>query len=117
MHNRTLYVFRLRVRAVETAWRGWHGIAVAIVAALAAAAGALVAAVVLLPPPQVLPASVAGLMLAAATTALIAWAAPPEAGRARIMFWDIAGALTAIGVCAALFGETGEAVALLERDR
>jgi membrane protein YdbS with pleckstrin-like domain len=117
MHNRAPDVLRAHAHAVETAWRGWNGIALALVAALAAAAGALVAAVVLLPPSQVLPATVASLMLAAATTALIAWAAPPEAGRARILFWDIAGALTAIGVCAALFGEPGEAVALLERDR
>ena len=33
------------------------------------------------------------------------------------MFWDISGALAVIGLCAALFGEPEQAVALLDRDR
>ena len=58
-----------------------------------------------------------GLVVAAGTMALIALASPPEVGRARLVYWDFAGALTLIGLCAALLGEPEQAVALLERDR
>ena len=94
------------------------GIALALVAAFAAAGGAFVAAIALFPAAQVLPATAMGLILAAAATAAIAWMAPPEVGRARIVFWDIAGALAVIGLCAAaLIGEPEPAVALIERQR
>ena len=55
------------------------------------------------------------LVVAAATFALIAWASPPEVGH-RLVFWDVAGAMTVLGLCAALFGEPEQAVALLDRD-
>jgi hypothetical protein len=76
-----------------------------------------VVATVLLPSSLVFPVTGMGLVLAAGTMALIAWAAPPEAGGARIVLWDFAGALALIGLCAALFGEPEPAVALLERER
>ena len=118
MLNRTLYAASRRSRTGDRASHGWRGIALALVAALAAAAGAFVAAVALFPAAQVWPATVMSLLLAAASTALIAWIAPPEAGGARIVFWDIAGGLAAIGLlCAALLGEPEPAVALLERPR
>ena len=127
MLNRTPYAASRRGRTGDRAshdahgslrQHGWRGIALALVAAFAAAAGAFVTALALLPAAQVWPATVMSLILAAAATALIAWIAPPEAGRARIVFWDIAGVLTVIGLlCAALFGEPEPAVALLERQR
>ena len=59
----------------------------------------------------------AGLMLAAAALAVIAWALPAEVGRSRLVFWDTAGVLALIGLCAALFGEAEQVVALVDRDR
>jgi hypothetical protein len=56
-------------------------------------------------------------VLAAATLALITCAAPTESGNSRLVLWDMSGALAVIGLCAALFGEPEQAVALLERDR
>ena len=97
--------------------RRWHGLVLALVAALTAAAAAFIAALFLVPPVLVFPATAAGLVVAAGTMALIAWVAPPEVGATRLVYWDFAGALTVIGLCAVLFGEPEQAVALLERDR
>jgi hypothetical protein len=97
--------------------RRWHGVAIALSGALAAAASAFVAALFMLPPAMVFPVTGAALVFAAASFALIAWASPPEIGRSRLVFWDISGALAVIGLCAALFGEPEQAVALLDRDR
>ena len=95
---------------------GWPGVAVAAGAAIAAGAAALVAALAMLPSPLVFPVLAAGLILAAAALALMAFAAPPETGRARMVYWDVAGLLTLIGLTAALFGEPEQAVALLSRE-
>jgi uncharacterized membrane protein YfcA len=84
--------------------------------ALAAIAG-FAAAFVLLPPVLVFPVTATGLMLAAVALAIIAWASPAEIGRSRRVFWQTAGALTLIGLCAALFGEAEQVVALIDRDR
>jgi len=97
--------------------RRWHGLALALTGALAAAASAFVAALFLLPAAMVFPVTGAALVFAAASFALIAWASPAEVGASRLVFWDISGALAVIGLCAALFGEPEQAVALLERDR
>ena len=95
----------------------WHGLALALVGALAAAAAAFIAALFLLPPMMVFPVTGAALVFSAASFALIAWASPADIGRSRLVFWDISGALAVIGLCAALFGEPEQAVALLERER
>jgi hypothetical protein len=97
--------------------RGWRGVAVALAAAVAAGIAALAAAHFMLPQSHVFPVVAAGLIVAAATMALIAWGAPREVGAVRTVYWDIAGALTLIGLAAALFGEPEQAVALLERER
>jgi hypothetical protein len=96
--------------------RRWHGLAIALAGALTAGAAALIAALFLVPPPLVFPVTGFALVVAAATFALIAWASPPEAGN-RLVFWDVAGAMTVLGLCAALIGEPEQAVALLDRDR
>lgn len=85
--------------------------------ALAAAAGCFAAAFVLLPPHLILPVTAAGLLLAAATLGLMACIVPPETGAPRLVLWDFAGALSLVGLAAALFGEPEQAIALLERDR
>ena len=96
---------------------GWAGALAAGAGAFAAAAAGFAAALVLLPPAMVFPITALGLLVTAATFALIAWASPPETGPSRLLFWDFSGTLTVIGLCAALFGEPEQAVALLERDR
>jgi hypothetical protein len=94
----------------------WHGLAITLGAAIAAASAALIVALFLLPPAMVFPVTGLALVLAAATFAAIAWASPPEVGN-RLVFWDIAGAMTVLGLCAALLGEPEQAIALIERDR
>jgi hypothetical protein len=96
--------------------RGWLGVAIALGAAVAAATAALVAALAMLPPLLVFPVAATGLILAGAVLALIACAAPPETGRARVFHWDVAGLLALLGLAAALFGEPEQAVALLRRE-
>ena len=97
--------------------RRWHGLALALAGALAAAAAAFVAALFLLPPATVFPVTGSALVFAAASFALIAWASPAETGGSRLVFWDVSGALAVIGLCAALFGQPEQVVALLEPDR
>jgi hypothetical protein len=84
---------------------------------VAATGAGFAAALVLLPPALVLPVTAIGLLLAAATLAALAWLTPGEVGRSRIVFFDIAGALAVIGLCAALLGEPEQAIALIEPDR
>lgn len=116
--SRTLLLhFRANRSRGEQPVRRWPGIAAALTGTIAAAAAAFVTALVLLPASLVFPVTAAGLVLSAGAMALIAWVSPPEIGGARIVYWDIAGALTLIGLCAALFGEPEQAVALLERER
>jgi hypothetical protein len=118
MLNRPSNAAPRRGRAGDRAPHGWRGLVLALAATLAAAGAALIAATALFPAAQVWPATAMSLLLAATATALIAWIAPPEAGVSRIVFWDTAGGLAAIGlVCAALLGEPEPAVALIEPRR
>lgn len=95
--------------------RRWHGLAVALAAALTAGAAALIAALALLPLALVFPVTALALLVAAASFAFIAWISPPEVNN-RLVFWDVAGAMTVLGLVAALFGEPEQAVALFDRD-
>jgi hypothetical protein len=114
-------------REINTVWathlarqrpaRRQHGVVLALGGALTAAAAALVTAVFLVPPPLVFPVTATGLVVAAATMGVLAWGSPGEVGATRLVFWDFAGALTLLGLCAALFGEPEQAAALLERNR
>jgi hypothetical protein len=89
-----------------------------LLGAVAAGVGALVVALVLLPAHAALPLLGAGLTVAAATLVLITLAAPDEVARARVMVWDMAGALLLIGLCAAgLAGEAEPALVLIETER
>ena len=96
--------------------RRWYGLAIALAGATAAAGAALTAALLLLPPSLVFPVTGLALVVAAASFAFIAWISPLEVGN-RLVFWDVAGAMTVLGLCAALIGEPEQAVALLDRDR
>ncbi len=94
--------------------RGWRGVVTAMAAAAVTVAAALIVAAWTLPAPLVLPAVSAAVVLSAATMGAVAWACPPGTG-ITAFYWDVAGALTAVGVCAALFGEPEQIVALLDR--
>ncbi|MEA3057896.1 MAG: hypothetical protein QOF34_711 [Sphingomonadales bacterium] len=96
--------------------RRWHGFAIAMAGAVTAGVAALIAALVLLPPALVFPVTALALLVAAASFAFIAWISPPEVG-SRLVFWDVAGAMTVLGLVAALFGEPEQAAALIETDR
>ena len=95
----------------------WVGVMAAGGGALVAGAGCLAVAVVALPPHLAFPAAGAGLLVAAAVTALGACVTPAGSDSSRLVLWDFAGAVSLIGLAAALFGEPEQAVALLERDR
>lgn len=115
--NRIELLARLRIHRPSGSSTPWMGVLAAGAGALAAGAGCLAVAFAVLPPHLAFPVTGAGLLVAALMTGLIAWASPPETGPSRLVFWDFSGALTVIGLCAALFGEPEQAVALLERDR
>ena len=90
-----------------------HGAAIALTAAVVAAAAAFLTALALLPPALVWPVTGAGLVVAAATMAIIAWISPSGV---RLIFWDFASLLSLFALGAALMGEP-EQLALIERDR
>lgn len=95
--------------------RGLGGIVTALVTALVTGAAVLVTALLMLQPHLVFPVVAAALILSAATMALIALGSPREVGSLRTVYWDIAGAMTLLGFCAALFGEPEQVAALMDR--
>ena len=90
-------------------------VAVALAASLGAVAFAL--AVWMLPRPLVLPAFSVVAVSAAGLLALLAWRLPRPRTAARVTYWDVAGALTFIGVCAALLSDPEQALPLMEMRR
>jgi hypothetical protein len=89
-----------------------------VVAAAIAASGAVGfgGLVWLLPPPLILPAVSASLLVLACGLAVVAWMRP-RVHPARLSYWDIAGAITFIGIAAALLSEPDQALPLLESAR
>jgi hypothetical protein len=63
-----------------------------------------------------LPILSAALILSACVTALVAWASP-QPRPDRLTYWDVTGALTLLGICAALLSEPEQVVPLLEARR
>jgi hypothetical protein len=92
-------------------------IALSVFGVLGATGAAFAAALALLPPLVALPAVGLGLVVAAAMLAVIALTAPVEIGRTRVVFWDIAGALACIGLCACGLAESEPVLALLNQER
>jgi hypothetical protein len=115
--NRAELLARLRTRRPDRPAAPWIGVVAAGSGALAAGAGCLAVALAVLPPHMAFPVTAAGLLVAAAMTSLMACATPAGSAPSRLMLWDFAGALSLIGLAAALFGEPEQAVALLERNR
>ena len=92
---------------------GWSGPTLAATAVALAGASALVWT---LPAPLVLPAIGVLATLAAAAMALVAWLTAQQMTTA-LTYWDIAGALTVVGIFAALLSEPELALPLLEDQR
>ncbi len=83
----------------------------AVVAALSAVA--LTAAATVLPSPLILPLGSTLLLLFACVVALIAVRAPRHEP-SRVSYWDVSGALTLIGIFAALLSDPEHVLPLLE---
>lgn len=70
----------------------------------------------LLPAPLILPAVSALLLAAACAFALLAWRRP-QPHQSQLSYWDLAGAVTFIGIAAALLSEPDQALPLFEATR
>jgi len=96
---------RLNVRrsdAVGPKWvAGFAG--VVLLVAFAAAAGSL-------PRPLVMPTLCFAALAIAAAVALIAWRRPMRRDAQHVTYWDIAGALAFLGMCAATLSEPDQLV-------
>ena len=82
-------------------------------ATLLAGFGAFGLLVLFLPPPLILPAISTLLLAAAGGIALIAWRRP-RPHQSMVSYWDLAGAMTFIGIAAARMSEPDQALPLLE---
>jgi len=100
-------------RATQAAVGGPH-----VLAAATLAGGLATFAVLLwlLPAPLVLPAISALLLAAACAIVLIAWRRP-RPHQSLLSYWDLAGAVTFIGIAAALLSEPDQALPLFEAGR
>lgn len=100
-------------RAAPQATSGPQRLAVAI---LLAGFSAFALLVLFLPPPLIFPAVSTLLLAAAGGIALIAWRRPcPH--QSKLSYWDVAGAVTFIGIAAALLSEPDQALPLFEFSR
>ena len=93
----------------------WNGPQVAAAASAALVAAGLATALLFVPWPLVLPILSAAMIALAAGVALIAWLRKSD--WSGITYWDVAGALTFLGICAALLAEPEHALAVLEGTR
>lgn len=100
----------------RTAPQAINGPQTLALATLLAGFGAFDLLVLFLPPPLILPAISTLLLIVAGGIALIAWRRPcPH--QSLLSYWDLAGAVTFIGIAAALMSEPDQALPLLEASR
>jgi hypothetical protein len=95
----------------------WDGPQVMLAALTVVGAAAAGLSAWMLPVALVLPILSILVIAAAGLTALIAWMRPQRRSSDRITYWDIAGALTFIGLCAALLSDPEQALPLFEARR
>lgn len=100
----------------RTAPQAINGPQTLALATLLAGFGAFGLLVLFLPPPLILPAISTLLLIAAGGIALIAWRRPSP-HQSVLSYWDLAGAVTFIGIAAALMSEPDQALPLLEASR
>lgn len=94
----------------------WSGPTLTATAVSLAGASAIGALALMLSPPLVLPVIGVLATLAAVVVALIAWATAQRMA-AAITYWDVAGALTLIGIVATLLSEPELVLAFLDNQR
>ena len=87
---------------------------VAFAAAVLAAVAALAVATRMLPQDAVWPAVSTLLFAFAALVALVAWRIGQPSEREALSYWDVAGALTLIGICAGALVDPDQLVRLVE---
>jgi hypothetical protein len=87
---------------------------VTFIAAVVTASAALAYATAMLPRDIVLPLVSIVFFVLAALVALVAWRAAQRAEPDRVSYWDVAGALTFIGICAASMVDADQVLRLLE---
>ena len=97
-------------------FRDWSGPTLTAMAVSLAGASALGTMAFTLPPPLVLPAIGVLATLAATAIALIAWTTARRMA-ATITYWDVAGALTLIGIVATLLSEPELVLPFFENQR
>jgi cobalamin synthase len=95
-------------------WSGPHAV---IAGVLILALTVMAVSAWTLPAPLVLPVLSVLLIAAACLTALLAWVRPHNRWDERVTYWDITGALTLVGICAALLSEPDQVMPLLESRR
>jgi hypothetical protein len=100
----------------RTVPQGINGPQALAVATLLAGFSAFALLVLFLPPPLIMPALSTVLLTAAGGIALIAWRRP-RPHQSMLSYWDLAGAVTFIGIAAALMSEPDQALPLFEASR
>lgn len=94
--------------------REWQGPTLILAVGLCAAATLTSLAFLSLPAAMALPAFSVISVATAAFVALLAWLTPHRIVAGRLDVWDIVGALTLIGISAALLSDPEQAIPLLE---
>lgn len=95
-------------------FREWHGPTLILAVGLCAAATLTGLSLLSLPATVALPAFSVIAVLTAAFVALLAWLTPRRIVLGRLNAWDIVGALTLIGISAALLSDPEQVIPLLE---
>jgi hypothetical protein len=93
-------------------WTG--GPLVTFAAAVAVAFAVATASAALLHSDFALPVISTLFFVLSALVALVAWSRPCPSDQSRVTYWDVAGALTLIGICAAAQVEPDQMVRLVE---
>jgi hypothetical protein len=101
---------------VQRGGAGAAGPAVAFAATVALALVALMLATLTLPRDLVLATTSSVFFAFAAVVALIAWRFG-QSSRSALSYWDVAGALTLFGICAATLMDSDQLVRLIETQR
>jgi hypothetical protein len=91
-----------------------RGPAISFATAVLATVGTFAIAAAVLPENGAAPAAATLLFGAAGLAALAAWIGRQSAHQDNLSYWDVAGALTFIGICVAATIEPGELVELVE---
>lgn len=93
----------------------WDGPKFTLAIVLAIGIALFAAAMWFLPHPIVLPLLSVAAVCGAIVVAIIAWLSGHRETATDLSYWDVVGAMTMIGVCAALLSDPEQAIPLLEQ--